>query len=1182
MFKKFIAFVVAGSLAVSALAQSASDSAAVEQAKREAAQAIGGASKQTYQLDANGNPVLGADGKPVMTSNSASTMKDSLRMFQGVTGVQGVETTASPAKGKTIKAKVSVNQAFDFSCVGSTRSNRYSAGALAFRVDNCANVAKGVQDVTFAVCDGATTASTCSTDPDYTQSVKVPANTFVKFNGLDLGLGCTEKYMCRLTVKGSYEMGGNDQSLKDDAARANEKSTLVGAQRAITADEGYLTKMQELAAPMVACNQANAQGAETGTYTTCDGQQSVNVGASKTDPKCSQTERTCLKEAVSVNSFTRQCTRTFPLTERTLRTQYDKTATCDIVEYADSKSGTSTNTCRPADVPALDAGMQTVGQTEKKCAKTVKDKDGVESCVGYSWTEYKVSLIDFKTLSNDATPSPVGGACDTNPFSETRVFYCESSWFGRTLTAEECTATYSIDSAGPANTLGLNYTQKSGCGFCLQPKVGETCYGTASPTIEQQQGGADTVGTCGTMDLTDCSLGQTQALNTTGENGGGLVSSQLETYTCRKESKQCVQWSATASEASCVSTDMAQGTDKIKAGGNTSDGSFNNAMMAVAVMDGVGKAAEDAEPGQTIPLLFAGKDLRCKRPVGGIGSIAQKNCCRTDLERPKKGNIIQGGCNMDDVRLAAARRSHYAHYIGDRCSRKLPWPFKSCIERQETYCSFNGILPRLVQEQGRQQLSAMTSGSLNASVKDAALAYRYYDSGGGSWTTPLDVNGVKVAAWQWPSYCSDPKLAAEKLISTPDAKDCPGAVTTWFATCDSSAGCGSLPAEPDDGALNWVLHNVDPLQKLTTAVSRYAVVSGACSPSSSSCNYTVSAWPAGVGGKAVVTKDLTWTLYDNDPAPKRKTSPLEHMVGNVGDLMFAGYPVTGQATGSLPATVPLGFSSDGGQTWQTLNISSNLQDQETTLPGSDVRLTGACDAAANVCTYRITGTATVTAKSWGSASNPDCSGFSPGQVAALDFAKMDLSEWLATVMDKMGNKQPTDLAAKTNAQFQEFNALYTSGKVQGTPPVSSTFARVVPSEGFGPFDVRVSVSGYWPETNEDKSKNVDQVTKVTVDWGDCSPLHTLSLVAPNEGYGFRGTHRYEAPNTFTCLGSPERNVVHKVVITAYTTKSGTQTRSVSVENAWSVMPGANSNNDRVTTPVIVDAPKQGSSPPPGN
>lgn len=1180
MLKKLLSLALSSALTVTALAQSSGAStAAVEQAKREAAQAIGAASTQTYQVDANGNPVLGADGKPVMTNNSAGAMKDNLRMFQGVTGVQGVETTASPARGKTVKAKVSVNQAFDFSCLGSTRANRYSAGGLAFRVDSCTNSASGVQDVSFAVCDGALTASTCATDPDYKTSVKVPANTFVKFNGLDLGLGCTPASMCRLTVKGSYEVGGNDESLKADANRASAQSSLMTDMRNRVSAPGYADKMQELAAPMVACNQANAQGAESGQYTTCDGKQSVSVGTSKTDPKCSKTERTCLKEAVSVNSFTRQCTRTFPLTERTLRTQYDKTATCEIVEFADAKNGASTNSCRPSGAPALDTDMTVVGSTDKSCAKSVTDKDGNETCVGYSWTEFKVNLQDVKTLSDDATPSPVGGACDTNPFSDNRVFYCESSWFGRTLAAADCTATYSSGS-GPSNVLGLNYSQKPGCGFCLQPKVGETCYGVTNPSLDQQQSGADTVGTCGTMDLTDCTLSQAQPLNTTGENGGGLVSSQLETYTCRKQTSQCVQWSATASESSCVSTDMANGIDQIKPQPGTSDGSFNNAMMSAAIMDGVGKAAEDAEPGQAVPLLFAGKDLRCKRPVGAIGSIAQKNCCRTDLERPKKGNIIQGGCNMDDVRLAAARRSHYAHYVGDRCSSRLPWPFKSCIERQETYCSFNGILPRLVQEQGRQQLIDMTSGSGNASVKETGLSYPYYDSAGGSWTAPVDVNGVKVAAWQWPSYCSDPKLAAEKLVSTPDAKDCPGAVTTWFAACDSSAGCGSLPSQPEDGALNWVLHNVDPLQKLTTAISRYAVVAGACTPSSSSCAYTVSAWPVGVGGKAVVTKDLTWTLFTNDTAPARKPSPLASMVGNVGDLMFAGYPVAGQATSALPATVPLGFSRDGGQTWQTVNISSNLQDKETTLPDSDVRITGACDSATNTCSYRITGTTTVTAKSWGSASNPDCSGFTPGQVSVLDFSKMDLSEWLATVMEKVGANNPTDLTAKTNAQFQAFNSMFESGKVSATPPVSATFARVVPSEGFGPFDVRMSVSGYWPETVEDKTKNVDQVTKVTVDWGDCSAPESLSLVAPNEGYGFRGTHRYQAPNTFTCLGSPERNVVHKVVITAYTTKSGTQTRSVSVENAWSVMPGANSNNDRVTTPVTADAPKA-TLPPPG-
>jgi len=42
-------------------------------------------------------------------------------------------------------------------------------------------------------------------------------------------------------------------------------------------------------------------------------------------------------------------------------------------------------------------------------------------------------------------------------------------------------------------------------------------------------------------------------------------------------------------------------------------------------------------------------------------------------------------------------------------------------------------------------------------------------------------------------------------------------------------------------------------------------------------------------------------------------------------------------------------------------------------------------------------------KSWGSARNPDCSGFTVAQLQSLDFARMDLSEFYASIVPTLPN-----------------------------------------------------------------------------------------------------------------------------------------------------------------------------------
>lgn len=850
-----------------------------------------------------------------------------------------------------------------------------------------------------------------------------------------------------------------------------------------------------------------------------------------------------------------------------------------------------TNSCAPSGGPNQSAGLTTIATTPQVCDDPENPIPHTTMCKAVSWSVYWAQTTNPTLLSQTAAPSPVkagADSCDTNLLSTTRMMTECDNWFGRLRPESECQVTVPGERGGPNTILSMTYANQggAGCGFCVAPTVGETCYaatGTNAATEETED-------SCTKYDLTSCTMnGSPLPLASSGVDG--LVISQKENYTCTKTTQQCDKWSAGSEESSCLSKDMTLGMEKLKPQAHTLDGSFNNAMVAAATIDGTAKGLEaTADP--TIPKIFNGEGLGCKTPVGGLGGILHKDCCRADLDRPQAGMLIQGGCELiPDVKLAAAKRSHYATYIGEYCSREVNLFFvKLCLEKTQSYCVFPGILPRIVQEQGREQLAKMVASGGNSSIQTANLNFKYYASADkGSWVAPVTVNGVQVSAWQWPSYCADPELAAKKLVESPTNHSCPTAVTSWTAVCDSAAGCKNLPEEPgsdtysplnqNTSLTSWTLTPVNPLEKRTTAISRFAVVNGACDTSIANCAYKISAWPVGTGGRAVVTKDLVWPLYSDVPATDPATgkpSPAQYQLNNMGDLIFKGYSQPGP--GALPASVPMGFSRDGGQTWVDVQVPTDLSNSELSLPNSDAKISGSCELGRNTCEYRVTGTVTVTAKPWGDPRNPDCSGFTPGQLAVLDFSKMDLSEWLDSVMDKMGATNPTQMASQAGAQFQTFNSMYQSGAgtVKASAPTSANFARVVPAEGFGPFTATLSVSGYWPETTGDPLKDTDKVLGVEVTWGDCSAAGTT--LPPVLG-GFKDTHEYESPEKYTCLFK-NTNIKHTITLTIHTTKSGTQTKTLSVENAWSKFPGADSNNTFIETSTTQPASTNQTNLPP--
>lgn len=1204
----FAALLLGLSGALTAAESSSSDSAMLTTAKEVGATAVG--QDRSAETDENGNTKCqdenGNDArcdskgaKPKTQKTSEKSQEDDLASFKKMTGLREVEQTSSPAdESQTGSATVTTENYFDFNCRLARAGNIFNAGAVGFKFENCVltSLAQGTVEIRtaqFSLCDRGLKSDICTKPAQFTLPATLQNGAWVNHSLGQIGMGCDSKGQCRVTLKRSATHGGNDQSLKEDAETANSNSALASNWRAQGQSEEYQNQKAATTEQLSDCGAAG----------NCE---AINGGIQEGAPSnsCSDVS-TCLRYAEVVSNYNRTCERAFPITERTVTRTYNAVASCDIVESSDPAVPASSS-C-PSGPPA---GYTQVGRTRDDCEAaqppppTDTNGDGVvdandvqpppptggDQCAVKRYTAYYVDLSQVTESAPAYGPYPPAGsdeaACDLRVNSGTRFNSCQE-WYGRTEGA--CTVYFTDDSGASTHGEGgeVDYTQRNGCGFCVKQNVSATCH--ADPAAVGSDGAVDqVVDSCEKTDLSGCVAVSAEPIKFSSE--GGKVVAQRETYACEKVSRQCVEWSPTGSDERCTKQEAAKGTDDMAEYRSSSGDSLTRAIQDSAQMESVAMGQEN---GSTIdkPGIYNGRDMRCRRPVGEVNERFTPNCCAADLQRPPEGVTDEDACTMAEAELAAARRSSYTHFVGEYCSRRFSGSTGEegdeqtnmntgdrCIRQTETYCVFDSVLARLVQEQGRPQLDALAASSAGGAVHDAALRFGYLDEPpvapdlAGGWTPPVVSNGVAVAAYRWPHYCATTKGAMDALANNVPGGDCAPVVSTWFAACDLPGGCGALPDDPSDGALHWRITSIDPLTRKTTAISKLAVVTGACSPTSLECDYTVSTWPAGSGGRATVTRDLRWPLFGPQPAPGGTPAPVSATMSGIGDMMFRGYPAAGATGDRLPESVRLDLSRDGGATWRSYGVSPSRPNERQHLV-DDIVVMGNCDAASNHCEFRAVGTVAVEAKPWGTAIQPDCSGFTAGQLAVLDFSKMDLGEWTAKVMKENGVSVDTaGIAARAPAEASASKANYDANLTTANSPSSGNFARAVPAEGFGPFTATLQVSGYWPQVTGKPELDTDRVTSVVVNWGDCS--ESESLPASSTGIGFEGKHLYQAPAqegaggyVHACLGGNlERNLTHKVTLTVTASGTGSHVVSLDVINVWARYDGSDgANNANVNT-----------------
>jgi len=92
--------------------------------------------------------------------------------------------------------------------------------------------------------------------------------------------------------------------------------------------------------------------------------------------------------------------------------------------------------------------------------------------------------------------------------------------------------------------------------------------------------------------------------------------------------------------------------------------------------------------------IFPGTEADCRKDLTGV-----LDCCSTDAGWSV--SIGLGSCDSEEVQLWTEIKNKLTHYVGTYCSSSF---LGVCLEHKDTYCSFNSMLARIIQEQGRPQL----------------------------------------------------------------------------------------------------------------------------------------------------------------------------------------------------------------------------------------------------------------------------------------------------------------------------------------------------------------------------------------------------------------------------------------------------------------------------------------------
>lgn len=959
-----------------------------------------------------------------------------------------------------------------------------------------------------------------------------------------------------LQLSGSSSIEATAQ--KSTPASAYTEGSYLGVVQAGSSGERYNEAMNTHGRASLRCLQYAKDGK------TCLFQEQANLGTlasgSETSTTGSCDSPVCERQTTSTRTWTESCNRGVDAT----------TYNCTYVRVPLSCT-VETGTSRQCSGGITDPESQGYAMTGSESVEIDCPEGTPSGTVCERTTE---SWIGPETLqgSCQAYPLPIyGGSPATSCENKGQGLYRAScsGWYGRTLTEAACT-TAGDDESDPYE---LDESLKPGCGYCLRSEYVDSCIAEA-PVSDAS---------CPAASKPACSLSAVTCLESSVVGSTPICYAQREEYSCSETTTSCASWSQPASCSGAA--DLSGGTSRIPVSSGASGmGGFGQAAASLGVADAVAQSVTDEMSEMEdlawfmqnggLPKVFNGENYRCSEGrLRGVG--AGVNCCSIRLERPEAG--LANSCDLDDVKLAALRRKNQAYYVGRYCAKSVKiLGRKTCIERAQSYCTYDGILPRIIQEQGRQQLAQFAAQDVSGAVSRASSVLGYYGAGAGGWSAPISAGrDITVRRWQWPAACQAGVLTVDAAQASGDQLlDCPSVPDVYWATCVAGtpgADCSTPPSSPLDSADGWTIGRTNPLRDETTPIHRLAWVTGSCDTGTDNCAYEVQAWPASTGGRAVLSRDTEFQATTGEAAPSGESALEGGELSIIGNTIVR--PAIYRTAGPAPAQIPVQYSTDNGLTWGQLLLPAMPEGApgEVSIPGSDegVSVQLSCEDAVGfggdalrLCRLRSVGTVVVTTKPWGAPKRPDCKGFTMGQFSVLDFERMDFSEWIAELTDELGGKLDniaSEVGSQALAMADSYFAHYGGGVASDSTsygagnsvaPQSSQSVWITPREDYGPFDAKIRVVSNWPRGFEDSTQNTNPVTRVVVDWNDCTAPELLVPTLRNgEAAEFTGTHRFASPDQIGCGIGGKRDIEHQVKVTV-TARDGTHEVFYKVRNVW--------------------------------
>lgn len=647
---------------------------------------------------------------------------------------------------------------------------------------------------------------------------------------------------------------------------------------------------------------------------------------------------------------------------------------------------------------------------------------------------------------------------------------------------------------------------------------------------------------------TECSLGPAPACNTSpgcslsstvcasAASSGSYCESVLQTYSCSKSQTSCVKMANVSNCVGNLTWGLDQGTAPQPNNG------FSSAMSGLTMLQAIQHSGN--QPGAIS--VFSGIAETCEQG-SGLGSALYADCCSLSLQTTGVNGALGNACDQQDVLLAASRRAGLAVYIGSYCS--LSNLLLGCLKTAQTYCTFDNALAEAVNVQGRAQLAAMAAAGQAQAQVSSATSFSYYAAAGnttGNWLALPVVNGNTTYVFQWPAYCASPSATAAQMQADPTSLQCPTSIELYFAACAGTTACNpaDLPSDPalpmnasngSGSTVEWAVQPVtDVLDSISTTLDRYEAVTGSCTVASGTCAYTVAGWPAGIGGSAVVRSNMSFMLYAGGYQGNQSFELVQYIV--VPQSLTA--PVTAS---TMPANISLQVSSDGGNTFSTVSVPSSIPAPGITLPGTSVQIYGNCSATSQQCDYQMSLPVPVQAMSWGPPTAANCGGFTLTDLAVLDFSKMNLSQWLSSIVPPSASNGSA-LATAANNQINAMTSVYQSTGTGPSLPAqggSSVQAFTVSPSAVDGQPVNLVATTNWPQQYTTPAANTNPVSSVQINWGDGTSSSAV-LGTSNGQPAFVSSHTYAVPAS--------GYVNYTVTATFQTYSSGAQTSTATVES----------------------------------